>query len=413
MEMKTPMAKTLAELIDGGVAGRRVLVRSDLNVPLKDGVVTDDGRVRASLPVLKKLTDAGARVIVTAHLGRPKGQVDPQYSIKPAAERLAELADFPVIIATDLVGEDAKAKAEALKDGELLVVENVRYDARETSKDDAERAEFAAELAALTGENGAYVNDAFGAVHRKHASVYDIAKELPAYLGDLVKTEVDVLQKVIKNPDRPFVVVMGGAKVSDKLAVIDNLIGKADTLLIGGGMGYTFAKAMGYEIGQSLLEEDQIENCKRYMEEAPKKGTELIIASDIVWSDDFSNDANTEIRPIEDLTGGKLGAKAEGLDIGPATRELFAQKIKEAKLVFWNGPVGVFEIEAFASGTKAVADALVESEAFSIIGGGDSASAVRNLGFSDDQFGHISTGGGASLEYIEGKTLPGLEALGA
>ncbi|HIY95957.1 MAG TPA: phosphoglycerate kinase [Candidatus Rothia avicola] len=407
------MAKTLAELIDGGVAGRRVLVRSDLNVPLKDGVVTDDGRVRASLPVLKKLTDAGARVIVTAHLGRPKGQVDPQYSIKPAAERLAELADFPVIIATDLVGEDAKAKAEALKDGELLVVENVRYDARETSKDDAERAEFAAELAALTGENGAYVNDAFGAVHRKHASVYDIAKELPAYLGDLVKTEVDVLQKVIKNPDRPFVVVMGGAKVSDKLAVIDNLIGKADALLIGGGMGYTFAKAMGYEVGQSLLEEDQIENCKRYMEEAPKKGTELIIASDIVWSDDFSNDANTEIRPIEDLTGGKLGAKAEGLDIGPATRELFAQKIKEAKLVFWNGPVGVFEIEAFAGGTKAVADALVESEAFSIIGGGDSASAVRNLGFSDDQFGHISTGGGASLEYIEGKTLPGLEALGA
>lgn len=407
------MAKTLAELIDGGVAGRRVLVRSDLNVPLKDGVVTDDGRVRASLPVLKKLTDAGARVIVTAHLGRPKGQVDPQYSIKPAAERLAELADFPVIIATDLVGEDAKAKAEALKDGELLVVENVRYDARETSKDDAERAEFAAELAALTGENGAYVNDAFGAVHRKHASVYDIAKALPAYLGDLVKTEVDVLQKVIKNPDRPFVVVMGGAKVSDKLAVIDNLIGKADALLIGGGMGYTFAKAMGYEVGQSLLEEDQIENCKRYMEEAPKKGTELIIASDIVWSDDFSNDANTEIRPIEDLTGGKLGAKAEGLDIGPATRELFAQKIKEAKLVFWNGPVGVFEIEAFAGGTKAVADALVESEAFSIIGGGDSASAVRNLGFSDDQFGHISTGGGASLEYIEGKTLPGLEALGA
>lgn len=407
------MAKTLAELIDGGVAGRRVLVRSDLNVPLKDGVVTDDGRVRASLPVLKKLTDAGARVIVTAHLGRPKGQVDPQYSIKPAAERLAELADFPVIIATDLVGEDAKAKAEALKDGELLVVENVRYDARETSKDDAERAEFAAELAALTGENGAYVNDAFGAVHRKHASVYDIAKELPAYLGDLVKTEVDVLQKVIKNPDRPFIVVMGGAKVSDKLAVIDNLIGKADALLIGGGMGYTFAKAMGYEVGQSLLEEDQIENCKRYMEEAPKKGTELIIASDIVWSDDFSNDANTEIRPIEDLTGGKLGAKAEGLDIGPATRELFAQKIKEAKLVFWNGPVGVFEIEAFAGGTKAVADALVESEAFSIIGGGDSASAVRNLGFSDDQFGHISTGGGASLEYIEGKTLPGLEALGA
>lgn len=406
------MAKTLDELIAGGLAGRRVLVRSDLNVPLKDGVVTDDGRVRASLPVLKKLTEAGARVIVTAHLGRPKGQVDPQYSIAPAAQRLAELADFPVVIAEDLVGEDAKAKAEALKDGELLVLENVRYDARETSKDDAERAEFAAELAALTGENGAYVNDAFGAVHRKHASVYDIAKILPAYLGDLVKTEVEVLQKVTQNPDRPFVVVMGGAKVSDKLAVIDNLIGKADALLIGGGMGYTFAKALGYEVGQSLLEEDQVETCKRYMEEAPKKGTELIIASDIVWADDFSNDANKEIRPVEDLTGGALGAKAEGLDIGPASAALFAQKIKEAKLVFWNGPVGVFEIPAFAEGTKAVAQALVDSDAFSIVGGGDSASAVRNLGFSDDQFGHISTGGGASLEYIEGKTLPGLEALG-
>lgn len=406
------MAKTLDELIAGGLAGRRVLVRSDLNVPLKDGVVTDDGRVRASLPVLKKLTEAGARVIVTAHLGRPKGQVDPQYSIAPAAQRLAELADFPVVIAEDLVGEDAKAKAEALKDGELLVLENVRYDARETSKDDAERAEFAAELAALTGENGAYVNDAFGAVHRKHASVYDIAKILPAYLGDLVKTEVEVLQKVTQNPDRPFVVVMGGAKVSDKLAVIDNLIGKADALLIGGGMGYTFAKALGYEVGQSLLEEDQVETCKRYMEEAPKKGTELIIASDIVWADDFSNDANKEIRPVEDLTGGALGAKAEGLDIGPASCALFAQKIKEAKLVFWNGPVGVFEIPAFAEGTKAVAQALVDSDAFSIVGGGDSASAVRNLGFSDDQFGHISTGGGASLEYIEGKTLPGLEALG-
>lgn len=407
------MAKTLDELIAGGLAGRRVLVRSDLNVPLKDGVVTDDGRVRASLPVLKKLTEAGARVIVTAHLGRPKGQADPQYSIKPAADRLAELADFPVHLASDLVGEDAKAKAEALKDGELLVVENVRFDARETSKDEAERAEFAAELAALTGENGAYVNDAFGAVHRKHASVYDVAKILPAYLGDLVKTEVDVLRKVTSTPDRPFVVVMGGAKVSDKLAVIDNLIGKADALLIGGGMGYTFAKALGYEVGQSLLEEDQIENCKRYLEEAPKKGTEIIIASDIVWADDFSNDARTEIRPIEDLTGGELGAKAEGLDIGPETSKLFADKIKEAKLVFWNGPVGVFEIPAFAAGTSAVAKALAESEAFSIIGGGDSASAVRNLGFADDQFGHISTGGGASLEFIEGKTLPGLEALGA
>ncbi|MFW0110496.1 phosphoglycerate kinase [Rothia sp. P13129] len=407
------MAHALDELIAEGVSGRHVLVRSDLNVPLKGTTVTDDGRVKASLPVLKKLADAGARVIVTAHLGRPKGKVDPQYSIAPAAARLAELADFNVVVATDVVGEDAQAKAAALKDGEVLVVENVRYDARETSKDDAERGAFADELVALTGENGAYVDDAFGAVHRKHASVYDVAKRLPSYLGDLVKKEVDVLAKTLNNPERPFVVVMGGSKVSDKLAVIDNLIGKADTLLIGGGMGYTFAAAQGYKVGKSILEEDQIENVQRYLKEAPEKGTEIIIASDIVWSDDFSNDANTEIRPIEDLEGGKLGAEAEGLDIGPKTREIFAEKIKAAKTVFWNGPVGVFEIPAFSEGTKSVAQALVSSEAFSIIGGGDSASAVRNLGFEDAQFGHISTGGGASLEYIEGKTLPGLDALGA
>lgn len=406
------MAKALAELLDEGVTGRYVLVRSDLNVPLKDGVVTDDGRVRASLPVIEKLAKAGARVIVTAHLGRPKGQVDPQYSIAPAAERLAELASVPVKVATDLVGEDAKAKAADLKDGEVLVLENVRYDARETSKDDAERGAFADELVALTGKNGAYVDDAFGAVHRKHASVYDVAKRLPAYLGDLVKKEVDVLSKALNNPERPFVVVMGGAKVSDKLAVIDNLIGKADSILIGGGMGYTFAYAQGYEVGNSLLEKDQVETVKRYLEEAPKKGTEIVTAVDVVWADDFSAKANTEIRPVEDLTGGKLGAEAEGLDIGPKTRELFAEKIKNAKTIFWNGPVGVFEIAPFAGGTKAVAEAIVESDAFSIIGGGDSASAVRNLGFADEQFGHISTGGGASLEYIEGKTLPGLDALG-
>ena len=407
------MAKALAELLDEGVTGRYVLVRSDLNVPLKDGVVTDDGRVRASLPVIEKLAKAGARVIVTAHLGRPKGQVDPQYSIAPAAARLAELASVPVKVATDLVGEDAKAKAADLKDGEVLVLENVRYDARETSKDDAERGAFADELVALTGKNGAYVDDAFGAVHRKHASVYDVAKRLPAYLGDLVKKEVDVLSKALNNPERPFVVVMGGAKVSDKLAVIDNLIGKADSILIGGGMGYTFAYAQGYEVGNSLLEKDQVETVKRYLEEAPKKGTEIVTAVDVVWADDFSAEANTEIRSVEDLTGGKLGAEAEGLDIGPKTRELFAEKIKNAKTIFWNGPVGVFEIAPFAGGTKAVAEAIVESDAFSIIGGGDSASAVRNLGFADEQFGHISTGGGASLEYIEGKTLPGLDALGA
>ena len=407
------MAKALAELLEEGVAGRHVLVRSDLNVPLKDGVVTDDGRVRASLPVIEKLAKAGARVIVTAHLGRPKGQVDPQYSIAPAAARLAELASVPVQVATDLVGEDAKAKSAALKAGEVLVLENVRYDARETSKDDAERGAFADELVALTGQNGAYVDDAFGAVHRKHASVYDVAKRLPAYLGDLVKKEVDVLAKTLNNPERPFVVVMGGAKVSDKLAVIDNLIGKADAILIGGGMGYTFAYAQGYKVGKSLLEKDQVETVRRYLETAPAQGTEIVTAVDVVWADDFSADAKTEIRPIEDLEGGELGAEGEGLDIGPKSRELFAEKIKAAKTVFWNGPVGVFEIAPFAGGTEAVAKALAESDAFSIIGGGDSASAIRNLGFADEQFGHISTGGGASLEYIEGKTLPGLDALGA
>ena len=407
------MAKALAELLEEGVAGRHVLVRSDLNVPLKDGVVTDDGRVRASLPVIEKLAKGGARVIVTAHLGRPKGQVDPQYSIAPAAARLAELASVPVQVATDLVGEDAKAKSAALKDGEVLVLENVRYDARETSKDDAERGAFADELVSLTGQNGAYVDDAFGAVHRKHASVYDVAKRLPAYLGDLVKKEVDVLAKTLNNPERPFVVVMGGAKVSDKLAVIDNLIGKADAILIGGGMGYTFAYAQGYKVGKSLLEKDQVETVRRYLETAPAQGTEIVTAVDVVWADDFSADAKTEIRPIEDLEGGELGAEGEGLDIGPKSRELFAEKIKAAKTVFWNGPVGVFEIAPFAGGTEAVAKALAESEAFSIIGGGDSASAIRNLGFADEQFGHISTGGGASLEYIEGKTLPGLDALGA
>ena len=407
------MAKALAELLEEGVAGRHVLIRSDLNVPLKDGVVTDDGRVRASLPVIEKLAKGGARVIVTAHLGRPKGQVDPQYSIAPAAARLAELASVPVQVATDLVGEDAKAKSAALKDGEVLVLENVRYDARETSKDDAERGAFADELVALTGQNGAYVDDAFGAVHRKHASVYDVAKRLPAYLGDLVKKEVDVLAKTLNNPERPFVVVMGGAKVSDKLAVIDNLIGKADAILIGGGMGYTFAYAQGYKVGKSLLEKDQVETVRRYLETAPAQGTEIVTAVDVVWADDFSADAKTEIRPIEDLEGGELGAEGEGLDIGPKSRELFAEKIKAAKTVFWNGPVGVFEIAPFAGGTEAIAKALAESEAFSIIGGGDSASAIRNLGFADEQFGHISTGGGASLEYIEGKTLPGLDALGA
>ncbi|MBE8528283.1 phosphoglycerate kinase, partial [Amycolatopsis sp. H6(2020)] len=277
-----------------------------------------------SLPVLEKLTGAGARVIVTAHLGRPKGEHNPKYSLKPAADRLRELADFPVQLAEDVVGDDARAKAEALSDGEVLVVENVRFDPRETSKDDAERAAFADELVALTGEDGAYVDDAFGAVHRKHASVYDVARKLPAYLGDLVKTELEVLKRITEDPERPFVVVMGGAKVSDKLAVIENLIGKADALLIGGGMSYTFAAAQGHAVGKSILEKDQIDTVKRYLAEAKEKGTEIVLPVDVTWAADFAADAEHEIRPVEDLEGGKIGPGGEGLDIGPETVKLFS-----------------------------------------------------------------------------------------
>ena len=406
------MAHALDELIADGVAGRRVLVRSDLNVPLDGSTVTDDGRVRASLPVLKKLADAGARVIVMAHLGRPQGQPDPKYSIAPAAEKLAELADFPVRVATDVVGEDARAKAAALADGEVLVIENVRFDARETSKDDAERGAFADELAALTGDNGAYVDDAFGAVHRKHASVFDIAQRLPAYLGDLVERELEVLTKVVSDPERPFVVVMGGSKVSDKLAVIENLIGKADSLLIGGGMVFTFLAAQGHSVGGSLLEKDQIETVKGYLEKAAAAGTEIVLPVDVVYAAKFAADAEHEVRPVDAIESGTIGASGLGLDIGPESAKLFADRIKGARTIFWNGPAGVFEMEAFAGGTRAVAEAIVASDAMSVIGGGDSASAVRNLGFSDDQFGHISTGGGASLEFIEGKELPGVVALG-
>ncbi|MEX5301465.1 phosphoglycerate kinase [Kocuria sabuli] len=406
------MAHALDELIADGVAGRRVLVRSDLNVPLDDFTVTDDGRVRASLPVIEKLARAGARVIVMAHLGRPKGQVDPKYSIAPAGQRLADLAGVPVRIATDVVGQDARDKAGALVDGEVLVLENVRFDPRETSKDDAERGAFADELAALTGEGGAYVDDAFGAVHRKHASVYDIAHRLPAYQGDLVKRELDVLTKVVSDPERPFVVVMGGSKVSDKLAVIANLIGKADSLLIGGGMVFTFLAAQGHRVGGSLLEEDQIETVKGYLEKASEAGTEIVLPVDVVYAATFAADAKHEVRPVDAIESGEIGDSGLGLDIGPESAKLFAERIKGAKTVFWNGPAGVFEMEAFAGGTRAVAEAIVASEAMSVIGGGDSASAVRNLGFSDDQFGHISTGGGASLEFIEGKELPGVVALG-
>lgn len=402
---------TLDELLADGVLGRRVLVRSDLNVPLDGVTVTDDGRVRASIPVVQKLAEAGARVIVMAHLGRPKGEPDAKYSIAPAATKLSELSGLNVSVATDVVGESAQALAANLADGSVLVLENVRFDARETSKDAAARAEFAAELAALTGDNGAYVNDAFGAVHRKHASVFDIAALLPAYQGDLVATEVKVLKTLTEAPKRPYVVVLGGSKVSDKLAVIDNLLGRADHLLIGGGMAFTFLKAQGFEVGGSLLEEDQLETCRGYLVRAKELGCDIVLPTDVVVASKFGADAEHEVLSAENIEGGTFGATGLGLDIGPASGETFASYIRSANTVFWNGPMGVFEIPAFANGTRAVAGALAESEAFSVVGGGDSAAAVRTLGFHDDDFGHISTGGGASLEYLEGKELPGLTAL--
>jgi phosphoglycerate kinase len=404
---------TLDELIADGVLGRHVLVRSDLNVPLDGLTVTDDGRVRASIPVVQKLAEAGARVIVMAHLGRPKGEPDPKYSIAPASTRLAELSGLDVRTATDVVGPSARQLAGELSDGAVLVLENVRFDARETSKDQSERAEFAAELAALTGENGAYVNDAFGAVHRKHASVFDIAALLPAYQGDLVATEVKVLKTLTEAPKRPYVVVLGGSKVSDKLAVIDNLLGRADHLLIGGGMAFTFLKAQGHEVGGSLLEVDQLETCRGYLKRAKELGCDIVLPTDVVVASKFGADAEHEVLGAENITGGRFGATGLGLDIGPDSGEKFASYIRSANTVFWNGPMGVFEIPAFAGGTRAVAGALADSEAFSVVGGGDSAAAVRTLGFHDDDFGHISTGGGASLEYLEGKELPGLTALEA
>ncbi|MGT2460569.1 MULTISPECIES: phosphoglycerate kinase [Sinomonas] len=412
-------ARTLDDLLADGVRGRHVLVRSDLNVPLDGSTVTDDGRVRASLPVIQKLAEAGARVLVMAHLGRPKGAPDPKYTIKPAADRLAELAaaaGVTVLRAEDTVGERAKALAASLEDGQVLVLENVRFDPRETSKDDAERAAFARELASLTGERGAYVDDAFGAVHRKHASVYDIAGVLPAYLGELVRTEVEVLRRLTDGAERPYVVVLGGSKVSDKLAVIANLIGKADKLLVGGGMLFTFLAAQGHKVGASLLEQDQIATVQDYLDRATAAGTEFVLPTDVVVASKFAADADHEVAAADAIEDTSFGAAGIGLDIGPDTAAAFAKEIAGAKTVFWNGPMGVFEFPAFAAGTKAVAQGLVDATAagaLTVVGGGDSAAAVRTLGFDDAQFGHISTGGGASLEYLEGKELPGLTALGA
>ncbi|MCC3764319.1 phosphoglycerate kinase [Glycomyces sp. TRM65418] len=395
--------KTLDELLKEGVNGRRVLVRADLNVPLDGKNITDDGRIRAVAPTVKALAEAGARVVVCSHLGRPKGEPDPAFSLAPVAQRLGEVLGREVAFAADTVGTDAETKAVAQTDGDVLLLENLRFNKGETSKDDTQRAEFAGQLAAF---GDVYVDDAFGAVHRKHASVYDVAKLLPHYAGWLIAKEVEVLSKLTGSPEHPYVVVLGGAKVSDKLAVIDNLLDKVDTLIVGGGMMFTFLAAQGYEVGSSLLEKDQIAVCKTYLERAKELGVELLLPVDTVTAAEFAADAEPLTVAVD-----AIPAERMGLDIGPESATLFADRIAAAKTVFWNGPMGVFEFPDYAAGTKTVAQALVDSEAFSVVGGGDSAAAVRTLGLPEDGFGHISTGGGASLEYLEGKTLPGLDAL--
>jgi phosphoglycerate kinase len=390
----------------GDLRGKRVLVRSDLNVPLDGTTITDDGRIRASVPTIKELSDGGARVVVTAHLGRPKGEPDPAYSLEPVVSRLSELLGRPVAFATDTVGASATETVAGLQDGDVAVLENVRFNDGETSKDDEVRGAFADQLARLAD---AFVSDGFGVVHRKQASVYDVALRLPSAMGGLVAAEVDVLRRLTEHPERPYVVVLGGSKVSDKLGVIDNLIDKADKLLIGGGMVFTFLKAQGHEVGKSLLEADQIETCTRYLTEAEDRGVQILLPTDIVVDTAFpSGDREPEPRVVP---ASEIPSDALGLDIGPESAAAFAAALADARTVFWNGPMGVFEVGAFADGTRAVAQALTEVDGLSVVGGGDSAAAVRTLGFDEAAFGHISTGGGASLEFLEGKELPGIAVL--
>ncbi|MEU1073872.1 MULTISPECIES: phosphoglycerate kinase [unclassified Streptomyces] len=400
--------KTIDELLAEGVSGKRVFVRADLNVPLDGTSITDDGRIRAVQPTIARLAEAGARVVVASHLGRPKGAPDPAFSLAPAAKRLGELLGADVAFATDTVGDSARETVAGLADGQVAVLENLRFNAGETSKDDAERGAFADRLAELAD---LYVGDGFGAVHRKHASVFDLPARLPHAAGFLIATEVGVLKKLTDDVKRPYVVVLGGAKVSDKLAVIDRLLAKADRILIGGGMAYTFLKAQGHEVGISLLQEDQIPVVTEYMERAEKSGVELVLPVDILASSDFPDLKTKAPADFVTVDADKIPADKEGLDIGPRTRELYASKIADAETVFWNGPVGVFEHPDYAGGTQAIARALLNCDGFTVVGGGDSAAAVRTLGFDENAFGHISTGGGASLEYLEGKTLPGLAAL--
>ena len=390
----------------GDLRGKRVLVRSDLNVPLDGTTITDDGRVRASVPTISRLVEAGARVIVCAHLGRPKGEPDPRYSLAPVATRLSELLGRPVTFAEDTVGESARAAVGAMGDGDVVLLENLRFNAGETAKAEEDRAEFADALASLAD---AYVSDGFGVVHRKQASVYDVATRLPAAMGGLVKTEVDVLKRLTEEPDRPYVVVLGGAKVADKLAVIDNLMGTADRLLIGGGMLFTFLAAQGHEIGDSLFDAESVDACRGYLARAEETGVEIVLPVDVVVGKAFAADTETDTVAADSIPAGTMG-----LDIGPRSAELYAGKLADARTVFWNGPMGAFEMAPFAAGTRAVAQALVDATdrgALTVVGGGDSAAAVRQLGFTDDRFGHISTGGGASLEYLEGKELPGIAIL--
>jgi phosphoglycerate kinase len=389
----------------GDLRGKGVLVRSDLNVPLDGDVISDDKRIRASVPTISKLAERGARVVVTAHLGRPKGAPDPKYSLAPVAHRLGELLGQHVAFATDTVGDSAKATVDALQDGQVAVLENVRFNEGETSKDDAVRGAFADQLAALAD---VFVSDGFGVVHRKQASVYDVAQRLPHAMGDLVAAEIDVLRRLTENPERPYVVVLGGSKVSDKLGVIDNLLGKADRLLIGGGMVFTFLKAQGHEVGKSLLEEEQVETCLEYLRRAEESGVQIVLPSDIRVGDEFPKDATAAatVVPADQIPADKIG-----LDIGPESGKAFAAALADARTVFWNGPMGVFEFPAFAGGTRDLADALTKVDGLSVVGGGDSAAAVRALGFDEAAFGHISTGGGASLEYLEGKALPGIDVL--
>ena len=393
----------------GELTGKRVIVRCDLNVPLDNGTITDDGRIRASVGTIQELSRAGAKVIAISHLGRPDGMRDARYSLAPVAVRLGELLGAPVAFAGDTVGDQAHAVVESLKDGEVALLENLRFSAHETSKDAAQRDEFAGSLAEL---GDAVVSDGFGVVHRKQASVYELAKVLPSAAGRLVETELGVLAKLTRDPVQPYTVVLGGSKVSDKLGVIDALLPKVDRLLIGGGMLFTFLAAQGHAIGKSLLDADQLDTVRRYMAEAEERGIDLVIPTDVVVASKFGADAEHVVAPADAIESTPFGAEGLGLDIGPDTAARFAELIESSTTVFWNGPMGVFELEPFAAGTRAVAEALTKVHGLGVVGGGDSAAAVRILGFADDQFGHISTGGGASLEFLEGKELPGLEVLG-